>query len=250
MTKPTLRLGPLLPLAFVLLATITVACAESSTGPNSAIKVLVLTDDGSEADVQRILDDAGFTVTMGPRWYAVTTTWIADSGWDAIVMLTGVEYRGRMPDASQMAIRDWVAAGGGLMTMEWFSYYASNNPILSAILPAYEDTYEYLPDTYTREVSNSITRGLPSEFATGVDSSDAPGSSWTSVALSVDSTPAKQAQVIYRGAYFDAPALVTGRWSAGRVVSWGMAGSYNGDSVWVAETERLLTNIVAYLAGR
>lgn len=208
-------------------------------------KVLVLEDDGTEGEVLRILTDAGMDVTLGGPWWQLDGAAPLD-GYDAVVLLACVEYYQQMSSAAQVALTNYVAGGGGLLSTEWLTYYASRNAVLTAILPAEADDYDYEPETYTRQGDHPLTRGLPTTFATGTDST---GTDWTWVTMIPDTAAAKQAQVVYTGSA-SGGALVAGRWYAGRTVSWGMAGAYDGDDVWVPATERLLVNVVNWLAGR
>ncbi|MCP4572258.1 MAG: hypothetical protein GY838_07880 [bacterium] len=94
------------------------------------------------------------------------------------------------------------------------------------------------PETYTRMIDHPITEGLPATFVTPND--------WTYSFLAVhDASLATGIQVLFEGSNSGA-ALGIGTYGSGSTVHWSMAGEYDGDAIWSAETERILTNIAAF----
>ena len=54
--------------------------------------------------------------------------------------------------------------------------------------------------------------------------------------------------MLFHGSY-TGDAVVAGHHGKGRVVSWGMAGEYDGTDIWSSEVDLLLLSIVLWLAG-
>jgi hypothetical protein len=211
----------------------------SPTGPSTPappLRVLVLSDRGTEEQVGMVLGEAGHDTTMGGFWADEIEVDLEE--FDVVVLLTGYDYYHQMTDADQSRLVDYVASGGGLVTTEWLAYYATLNPLLSAILPTLPtDDYAYATETYRPVAEHPIADGLPTAFITGPD--------WSWITLVPDTTAAKEVEVAVMGAR-GGPAVVTGIHGAGRVVSWGMAGVYSGDDIWTRGVEALLLSLVRY----
>lgn len=208
--------------------------------PPAAPKVLVLADGGTEVHVGSALSTAGFDVTMGPLYSDYDGTDLGQH--DAVILLTGIDYHNDFQPGVEQALVDFVAAGGGLLTTEWFLYYAGRSyDLLTPILPAtYGGDYEYQGETYSRVLDHPITLGLPAQF-------DVTGA-WSAVQLVADPAPEKKARVLFHGSY-SGDAVVAGQHGNGRVVSWGMAGEYDGTDIWTPDVDLLLSKIAGWLAG-
>ena len=208
-------------------------------------RVLILEDDGTEGDVQTILTDAGYTVTMGGLYsdYAGTDF----SAFDMVILLYGYDYGYSIDVTVQQGLKDFVTAGGILLTTEWLTYQGSGDEdweTLIDILPlAYNEDYcddgdGVCPETYTRMVDHPITEGLPLTFVTPLD--------WTYSFQAVnDSSLATNIQVLFEGST-SGSALGVGDFGLGHTIHWSMAGIYGGTDIWSTETERILTNIAAF----
>jgi hypothetical protein len=99
----------------------------------------------------------------------------------------------------------------------------------------YGGSYAAGSETYTVMEDHVVTAGLPSSFDTGAESQ------YSVVA------PKFGTEQLIRGSRSGA-AVVTWR-KGGRVVSWNMAGEYQGPDVWNADMDRLLVNATGYVAG-
>jgi hypothetical protein len=223
-------------LAAMLPLTLLAACSKDTTAPTTPLKVLVLSDGGTEGHVLQVLGAAGMDTTRGGSW------WVAPgldlSTFDVVVMLNGSDYYHFMADSVQAQYAQYVSNGGGLVVTEWFNYYQSNNPQLGAIMPVGETVnLGYQADTLHPVSGQSLANGLPASITTGKD--------WTWCTLVPDTTAAKQAHVAVIGD-LGGPAVVTGVHGAGRVVAWGMAGVYNGDSIWTTGVDELLDHAVTW----
>lgn len=236
----------LLPSFLALLALGLGACGGEdggSTGPigpppPDPTRILVLSDGGTEDAVIDILSTAGFAVDRGGSWWLDAGDSISD--YAAVVLLTGKDYSHVMADSAQALLRDFAAAGGGLLVTEWFSYYSERNPLLASVLPVLDSSsYAYGAETCSPTTDHPITRRLPASFRTGPD--------WSWITLRPHPSPAKQATVVLTGS-LGGSAMVAGRHGEGRVVSWGMAGVYRGDDIWTEAVELLLVDAVSWVA--
>ncbi len=196
----------------------------------------------AQVDVQAILEDAGYTVTLVGLYYDYTGTDFSD--YNLVIILYGYDIAANV----QQALKDFVDAGGVLLTTEWLTYSAVtdddlNLETLVELLPlAYNDDYcdsgGSCAETYTKKVDHPITEGLPANFVTPVD--------WTYSYQVVNTTSvASNIQVLFEGATSGA-ALGIGDFGAGHSIHWSMAGIYGGSDLWASGTERILTNIAAF----
>jgi hypothetical protein len=229
----------------VLLATLVAAATgcsrKSPTSPDvQPTRVLVLEDGGTQDSVRVILEAAGYDVTMAGPFWQYRGAGLADH--DVVLFLCGVAYTQIMPDSVERKLVDFVVNGGGLMTTEWLQYRARTGvyyPRLRPILPSvYGGGYASGPDTCRVNGVHPIAIGLPAMFVTRQD--------WTGSILALDNDPAKQAQAPISGSY-TGNAVVTGVYGTGRIVSWSMAGHYDGTDIWSPEAKTLLRNITAWL---
>jgi hypothetical protein len=86
---------------------------------NAAVVLLLSTGSADEdAAVQARLGDLGHQVDIGPPFYQFDGTDV--NNYDTVLLLPNYNYfQGDMPVAGQMALRDFVSAGHGLVTTEW-----------------------------------------------------------------------------------------------------------------------------------
>jgi hypothetical protein len=211
---------------------------DDPTGPGGGRgTILVLGDGGTEDHVKATLDAAGFTVRDGGLFHEFTGD--ALNGVDAVVLLAGIDYNHDMIDAGEVALKNFVRSGGGLLTTEWLAYNAKRrgyNQVLDPILPvSYAGSYASGSETYTVMEDHPVTAGLPATFDTGEDSQYAVVG------------PRSGALQLIRGDR-SGHAVVTWR-RGGRIVSWNMTGEYGGSDVWNAHMNRLLVNAAGFVAG-
>jgi hypothetical protein len=208
-------------------------------------RILILDDGGTEVEVQTMLEAAGYTVTMGGLYYEYTGTDF--SAYDLVILLYGYDYDYYIEIEVQQGLKDFVAAGGVLLTTEWLTYTGAGESeweTLIDLLPlAYNDAYcddgdGACPETYTKLVEHPITEGLPATFLTPDD--------WTYSYQAVnDSSVAGNIQVLFEGST-SGSALGIGDFGQGHSIHWSMAGIYGGEDIWSTETSRVLTNIAAF----
>jgi len=207
--------------------------------------ILILEDGATEDSIQTILTDAGYTVTMGGPYDEYTGTDF--TAFDLVILLYGYDYGYDIAQNVQQGLKDFVTAGGVLMTTEWLTYEGVGAPeweTLIDILPlAYNDDYcddgeGVCPETYTKLVDHPITEGLPESFLTPPD--------WTYSFQAVnDSSLATNIQVLFEGST-SGSALGIGDLGLGHTIHWSMAGVYDGTDIWSTETTRILTNIADF----
>ncbi len=238
MTHSTRLLSHLLALALIFAATACTADPQDSHLPDAFGSVLILEDDGSEAGFLSVLERAGADVDLGGSYRAFDGEDLGQ--YDVVIFLNGVDWRGNMDQEAQNSLRDWVADGGALLTTEWLMWSGSANETITDILPVtYGGSWASSGETYERVTDHPIADGLPREFSTP--------SSWSYSTTELDPDPAKEAVVIFAGSR-SGDAVTAGRHEDGRVVHWNMGGAYSGANIWNRDTERLLVNIINYLA--
>ncbi len=208
-------------------------------------RVLILEDGGTENSVETILDNAGYTVTMGGPYDEYDGTDF--SAFDLVLLLNGYYYGDTLQAGVQQGLKDFVSAGGVLMTTEWLTYEGTGVDYwdtLMGILPlTYNDDYcdagaGVCPETYTKMVDHPITEGLPASFLTPPD--------WTYSFQAVNSSSlATNIKVLFEGSN-SGSAIGVGDFGLGHTIHWSMAGVYGGTDIWSTETTRILTNIAAF----
>lgn len=125
-------------------------------------------DPTVDAQVQGILAAHGHTSVIGQFWTQFDGT-ESMAGIDAVYLQhIGFSF-GDMPESGQTFLRDWVRAGGGLVTGAGAVVEAGQGRLttLGAILPAEPSDFEYFADSLTFEqvVADPIlSAGLPSSF--------------------------------------------------------------------------------------
>lgn len=208
-------------------------------------QVLILEDDGTEDAMATILTGAGCDVTMGGLYYDYVETDF--SAYDLVILLYGVDYGYGIDSDVQQGLKDFVQAGGVLLTTEWLTYQGTGETdwaTLIDLLPlAYDDDYcdngaGECVETYTKLVDHAVTEGLPATFSTPGD--------WVYSFQVVNATSvASNIQVLFEGSISGA-ALGIGDFGTGHVLHWSMGGEYEGSDIWSTETSRILTNIADF----
>ena len=200
--------------------------------------VLILEDDGTEDSVYAVLTSEGINTTLGGNYWEYTGTGINQYG--MVIFLCGVEYGEPMDSSVQQIIRNYVFSGGKLLTTEWIAYGEYDYyPLIYEILPVvYNDDWDYYEETYYKQLNHPISLSLPDSFVVPVD--------WSYSFTVRDTTQSKQALTIFKGSE-SGDAVVLGRYGAGEIIHWNMAGHYDGDSIWSPEIKTLLINVVRYM---
>lgn len=125
-----------------------------------------------------------------------------------------------------------------LFSMEWISWSGATNQIINDMLPIkYGGFWSTGSEIYLKQISHAISTSLPDTFSVSSD--------WFFSATTVDTSSAKQAQMIFHGSRSGA-AVVTGVFENGTVIHWNMGGQWYGDDIWSDQTSQLLVNIVNF----
>jgi trehalose utilization protein len=214
-------------------------CAEDEPTKSSPTQgdVIILEDSGTQDSVYAILRQEGVKVDLGGSYWEYTGLHI--DNYKVVVFLNGVEWGPVMSDTTQQRIREFIAAGGKLFSIEWISWSGATNQIINEMLPViYGGDWENGAETYYKRADHPISDGLPNSFTLPAD--------WSYSETVIDTTTAKQALMVFEGSLSGA-AVVTGIFGSGRVVHWNMGGHYNGNNIWSTEAKQILINIVQYL---
>lgn len=200
--------------------------------------VLILEDDGTEDSVYNILTSGGINATLGGNYWEYTGMGI--NQYNLVIFLCGVDYGEPMDSSVQQIIRDYVFSGGKLLTTEWIAYGEYDYyPLIYEILPVvYDGDWDYNEETYYKQLNHPISLSLPDSFVVPVD--------WSYSFTLRDTTPSKQALTIFKGSE-SGDAVVLGRYGAGEIIHWNMAGQYDGNEIWSPEVKKLLVNISRYM---
>ena len=144
--------------------------------PASAANIYVFSSGNAAIDnaVISTLNSRGHTCTLGVQFYQYTGQSLA-AYQTAYLQANDNWYRGEMSAAGGTALRNWVQAGGRLVTSEWVTYYSgTGDPFapIASILPL-SHTLEYGSDpyaTYLQYVLDpALNAGLPLGFSFPVD---------------------------------------------------------------------------------
>ena len=141
-----------------------------------AVNVYVLSSGSTAIDdaVSLALTSRGHTVTVGVQWVNFDGTQSL-SGFQTVYFQANENWSlGDMPQAGQMALRDWVSGGGRLVTAEWVIWLAATArlQVLAATLPAVIANNYSSPSAVTYQVATPnpvINAGLPTSFTFPVD---------------------------------------------------------------------------------
>ncbi len=145
-----------------------VGVAASAAG---ASDVLVLSSGNAPLDalVKSRLEQMGHAAVIGPQFINFNGSQSL-TGYDVVYCQANANYAaGDMPVAGQTALKDWVNAGGGLVTSEWVAFITA-----AGMLQTLKDAFAVTPSltyrsdptaTYTRVTANPVMdRGLSSSF--------------------------------------------------------------------------------------
>jgi len=216
-------------------------CSENTTEPEDnntqkTIDVLVLGDDGTEDSLMMVLDQAGFNVDYAGPYYEYDGSQIEK--YKVVILLNGVEWVEVMSNAAQEIIRDYVATGGVLFSIEWISWSGATNQIINDILPVdYGGWWSSGSEYYYKVIDHAISQALPDTFLLP--------SAWSYSNTVLDMAEEKNAQMIFQGSKSGA-AVVIGDFEQGKLIHWNMGGEWFGTDIWTGEVRQLFINCVSY----
>jgi len=230
----------ILPKPFTRLLIQTTALAVLAAGtisPSLAQSVYVLTGGNSSTDqmVANSLRAAGFNVTIGvqtPSWNATQANL---SSYDSLVMLNNINWRGKMATEGAASIRDYISAGGGLITGEWMAYNAQYNSIIADFMPA--DYAGFLGDDsldtdFTNvEVDSTLSEGLSGKFKVKKGSAEGTESKLRAKA---------NAKVFYSSSASGGAGLVGWNYGQGKVLAF--SSILTGDEIDNNDLKKLISN--------
>jgi subtilisin family serine protease/trehalose utilization protein len=134
--------------------------------PLSGNHVLVIADGGTQDDVIPVLTGAGYVVTQVIDDSVYDGSNPPLSGFDLVVLLDGPGVTTNMPTGGQTAIRDFVLAGGGMISTEWLAYEVANGnySILQPLIPLTWVTYGEGLFTWSVATAHPVTAGVSPSF--------------------------------------------------------------------------------------
>jgi len=142
-------------------------CTPLDTGTN----VLVLGDGDADATVDAVLTGAGYNVTVAPVIeYNYDGTNPSPAPFCAVVHLNGDTFSDGMLAAGQIALQNYVNAGGGFVGMEWNAYEELSGTMVNMpelILLVRSTGYSGYSITYSINaagLTHPVTAGLPVTF--------------------------------------------------------------------------------------
>lgn len=150
-----------------------VAVMVAGISKTEAAKVLVLSSENFDQDrkIVQVLEASGHVVTLGSAFsnFNLTTDL---RGFETVVMQVNYNYsKGDMPNHGQIYLRNFVNAGGGLVTMGWVRYVRyswSYFEALDTILPMTKGGNGWRSDssiTYGQDTADAVLNaGLPASF--------------------------------------------------------------------------------------
>jgi len=227
-------------LAASFLYLLIISCNDDNPTESVAVpaKVLILEDGGSQDSLFKILDSAGFDVTLGGLYSDYTGANF--SAYDLVILLNGLTYSNVMPDSVQFGLRNYVNGGGVLLLTEWFVYYGNQVVLDSLSLVtsggAYNDGFE----AYLKQLDHPITAGLPDS----IDITNPCGYWYATTAR--PTSLCTNIQTIYNGVTAGSPQILIGTFGSGRVIYWAMGGQTQCADLWVSPVRRLFINIAAF----
>ncbi|MBE0567192.1 MAG: hypothetical protein IH621_14625 [Krumholzibacteria bacterium] len=236
---------------FALLTAVLAACTlfvlgcgdddDPTTPRPSATKIAVLDDDSTHVAMVPILEAAGHDVTSLGQY----PDYDGDdfSAYDLVIILDGYDYGYELPDSVQQGLLDFVEAGGVLVTTEWSTYSDDWDLLIPALPLAYDGDYcddgaGACIDTLAVAASHAITAGLPASFPTPPDYT-------YSFCVENTTSTSSNVTVLLTGQTAGA-ALGIADHGQGHLVHWNMAGVYDGEDIWDANTTRILRNIASF----
>jgi hypothetical protein len=129
--------------------------------------VLVLDDGGSAAQVVAALRAGGVVVVEGPNYAEWDGSTPPLDGVQVVLLLQGLNYNPRLGQLADVAIRDFVAAGGGLVRTERAAASADSEGAMrvDASLPVvFDDGYGDGEDWWVDDRDHELVQGLPAKW--------------------------------------------------------------------------------------
>jgi subtilisin family serine protease len=198
--------------------------------------VLVIADGGTEGDVDSLLTSAGYSVTQvvdDSNWDGTNPS---PSGFKLVVLLDGPGVTNGMPAGGQTALKNFVAAGGGLISTEWLAYEVSvgNYSLMQALIPLTWGDFAEGLFTWSVVHAHPVTSGVSPEF---------------NVSTTADIGTANSGTVLVASST-GYPMVITKSYGAGNIVHFSCAGNYFGYRPFtVPDMQRLLLNSANWLTG-
>lgn len=185
----------------------------------TSLKVYVMSGGNAASDqaVLSILSARGISPTLGIQLDKWDGTKANLKDFNAVVLLNNYNWRvPSMPDSGQSALKNYVIAGGGLVTGEWLIasiYSIQKNKGLDPIVPAIYTGHQTPSNTiYTRIDADAILNyGLPSSFSFPLNFIDG-----TEGILE----PKPGAKVYYSSCNTGRSGLIAWNYGKGRVISF------------------------------
>jgi len=199
-------------------------------------KVLVIADGGTEADVIPVLTAAGYAVTQVTDDSIYNGTNPPLTGFNLVVLLDGPGVTTGMPAAGQTAIKDFVTAGGGMISTEWLAYEIANlnYTILAPLIPLTWDSAGEGVFTWNVMVAHPVTAGVSPSF---------------NVTTTADIGTANSGTVLVASGS-GAPMVIAKQVGSGRVVHFSCGGNFNGYHPFnVPDMQRMLMNAANWMSG-
>lgn len=206
------------------------------TGTEQLGTVLVLGDGGSEVDVGAVLAGAGYAPTYVPSVAGWNGSNPSPQGFSLVVLLDGVSYGSDMPAGGQAALLDYVAAGGGLVVMEWAAWEISNGRFqaLAPLVPVTRASGATGVFGHLVVADHPVTAGVAATFHAS-----------SGVGLGVRNS----GTVLVEFAN-GSPAVVAKGYGRGRLVYFAHAGNYFGFRPFLGgDMRRLLQNAAGWTSG-
>jgi hypothetical protein len=199
-------------------------------------KVLVIADGGTQADVIPLLTGAGYVVTqvIDDSIYDGSNPPLA--AFSLVVLLDGPGVTSDMPAGGQNAIKNFVTAGGGLISTEWLAYEVANlhYTIMQPLIPLTWGSYAEGLFTWNVTAAHPVTSGVSPSF---------------NVSTSADIGTVNSGTALVTSSSGD-PMVIVKQVGSGRVVHFSCAGNYNGYHPFtVPDMQRLLLNAANWMSG-
>jgi hypothetical protein len=198
--------------------------------------VLVIADGGTEVDVDSLLTSAGYSVTQVTDDSIWDGTNPSPSGFKLVVLLDGPGVTTGMPAGGQTALKNFVAAGGGLISTEWLAYEVANGnyTLMQELIPL--TWREFAEGVFTWGVvhAHPVTAGVSPVF---------------NVSTTADLGTANSGTVLVTSSTGD-PMVITKSFGGGNTVHFACAGNYFGHRPFtVPDMQRLFLNAANWLTG-
>lgn len=233
----------LITLTLILTGAGLAGCGKSSTAPAAGgprTQVLVLSDAGAEDSLIAVLRAAGLSVVEGEEAFEY------DGGdlerFAAVVLPVGLRYGDSLSIQLAQRLQQYVAAGGGLLTTDWMSYYRTTTFANMAPLIVARSVSSYRVDeteTYTVLRDHPVVAGLPASFALSARNSFA--------FTRRDSVLHPGSRTLIQGSLSGA-AVVVDSVGMGRVIHWNLAPGYGTPSPWNVAMRVLFVQAVRHVA--